>query len=316
MSYDESKVADASAHLESTLRDQAPMLELAEAIKTVNAMLAQEAEGYSLEPLYEKIPEALKGYIELVYDLSNNPSLRFMEGLLYKSPYYNQGLQSISLSLCSSSSRPFALSTPKLDDQDRLHLPIPFNHPAVETLFKMKQTAGDPFQVADELSVETRDKERFLSLFTEEPPAKPLRYSGDGVRVRYFGHACVLIETKDTAILHDPVISYKCDGEPPRYTYEDLPEVIDYVLITHGHSDHCIFETLLQLRHKIGTVIVPKSSGGALVDPSLKLILQAIGFDNVRELDEMETVSVKGGTITALPFIGEHADLSIKTKSF
>ena len=45
-------------------------------------------------------------------------------------------------------------------------------------------------------------------------------------RVRYFGHACVLIETQDITILCDPLISYQHRAGIPRYTYADLPEVI------------------------------------------------------------------------------------------
>jgi len=75
-----------------------------------------------------------------------------------------------------------------------------------------------------------------------------------------------------------------------------------------------MFETLLQLRHKIGTVIVPKNSGGNIVDPSLKLLFQNLGFANVREIDELESIEIKGGSVTGLPFFGEHADLNIRTK--
>jgi L-ascorbate metabolism protein UlaG (beta-lactamase superfamily) len=35
----------------------------------------------------------------------------------------------------------------------------------------------------------------------------------------------------------------------------------------------------------------------------------------VREVDEMETISLPDGAITSLPFFGEHADLNIRTKS-
>jgi hypothetical protein len=55
------------------------------------------------------------------------------------------------------------------------------------------------------------------------------------VRVRYFGHACVLVET---AVLTDPFVSYDYPAEVPRYTLADLPDQIDYALITHAHSDH------------------------------------------------------------------------------
>lgn len=75
-----------------------------------------------------------------------------------------------------------------------------------------------------------------------------------------------------------------------------------------------MFETLLQLRHKTRNVIVPKNNGGTLADPSLKMVLRNIGFTRVTEIDEMETIEVEGGSITGLPFLGEHADLNIRTK--
>src|SRR6185436_19797617 len=112
----------------------------------------------------------------------------------------------------------------------------------------------------------------------------------------------------------DPVLSYTYENDISRYTYLDLPDSIDYVLITHNHQDHILFETMLQLRHKIGTIVVPRSSGGALQDPSLKLMLRQIGFANVIELDEMESLDFPQGSITGLPFLGEHADLNIRTK--
>jgi L-ascorbate metabolism protein UlaG (beta-lactamase superfamily) len=116
-------------------------------------------------------------------------------------------------------------------------------------------------------------------------------------------------------VLLDPVISYKSGGGVERYTYADLPDKIDYALITHTHQDHLMLESLLQLRHKIGTIVVPRSNGGSLADPSLKLMLQQIGFNNVRELDELEMIETDGGYIQGLPFLGEHGDLNIRTKS-
>ncbi|HWW75646.1 MAG TPA: hypothetical protein VNZ44_09630, partial [Pyrinomonadaceae bacterium] len=59
---------------------------------------------------------------------------------------------------------------------------------------------------------------------------------------------------------------------------------------------------------------VPKNNGGGLADPSLKLVLQNIGFKHVAEIDEMESLPVEGGEIVGLPFLGEHADLNIRTK--
>jgi L-ascorbate metabolism protein UlaG (beta-lactamase superfamily) len=144
------------------------------------------------------------------------------------------------------------------------------------------------------------------------PPYLP--YEGAGVRWRYFGHACILIEVNGCSLLFDPVLSYTYESDISRYTYLDLPERIDYVLITHNHQDHVLLETLLQIRNKIGTIVVPRNGGGSLQDPSLRLILENCGFKNVVEMSEMEEICDNGVRIRALPFLGEHGDLAILTK--
>ncbi|HEX8559977.1 MAG TPA: MBL fold metallo-hydrolase [Pyrinomonadaceae bacterium] len=314
INYDVSRVADVKALMERTTRASAPLLEFAKGVQAVNELLSNEGDGSSLEPLYSKVPEALRGYVELVYDLNNNPSARFIEGLLYKSPYYDESLQSVALSLVEEDERPFALSTPSLKRGDSLHLNIPFRAEELAQLFAMKDAPQPLDYVKELLRVSKEDEELFASFFTAEAPPPRERYAGKGVRVRYFNHACVLIESAEASVLIDPLVSYSYPSDIPRYTFADLPETIDYVVITHNHQDHCVFETLLQLRHKTRNVIVPKNNGGGLADPSLKLVLQNIGFRNVRELDEMETFEIEGGGITGLPFLGEHADLNIKTK--
>jgi L-ascorbate metabolism protein UlaG (beta-lactamase superfamily) len=116
-------------------------------------------------------------------------------------------------------------------------------------------------------------------------------------------------------MLTDPSVSYEYESDIPRYTFSDLPKTLDYVLITHVHQDHLLLETLLQLRHKIKNIVIPRSGGGSLADPSLKMILTRLGFKSVIELDEMEEEEIESGTITCLPFLGEHADLNIKSKA-
>jgi L-ascorbate metabolism protein UlaG (beta-lactamase superfamily) len=134
------------------------------------------------------------------------------------------------------------------------------------------------------------------------------------VRWRYFGHACILVETRHLNILFDPVLSYTYESDISRYTYADLPSRIDYVIITHNHQDHILLETLLQIRHKVGTIIVPRGGTGALQDPSIRLALREAGFRNVVELGELETLDIERGSITGVPFFGEHSDLAVSTK--
>jgi L-ascorbate metabolism protein UlaG (beta-lactamase superfamily) len=156
----------------------------------------------------------------------------------------------------------------------------------------------------------------FSTFFTNEKPAPYKKYDGDKIRMRYFGHACILIETKDFSLLLDPLISYYgYPSEVDHFSEMDLPETIDYVLITHNHQDHILFETLLPLRHRIKNLIVPRTCSGRLEDPDLELMFKAIGFDQVMSIDEMETLTFHDTRITGVPFMGEHADLNIRNKS-
>jgi L-ascorbate metabolism protein UlaG (beta-lactamase superfamily) len=314
INYDASRVNDIKALLDRTEREQAHLLKFAEAVRELDQMVTGEATGYSLEPLYARVPDILKGYVELVYDLNNYPSIRFIEGLLYRSPYYNPAAQQIALSLTEQDERPFVFSTPRLEGDGRLILNLPLRAAALDELFAMKETPQPYAQIKERLGIGEADDELFATLFAAQGPRPREPYTGDGVRIRYLGHACLLVQTKDVSILTDPVISYEYGGGSDHYTYADLPEQIDYVLITHNHQDHCMLETLLQIRHKTKALIVPKSNSGVLADPSLKFVLQHAGFDNVREIDEMERIEVAGGAITGLPFLGEHGDLNIRSK--
>jgi L-ascorbate metabolism protein UlaG (beta-lactamase superfamily) len=314
INYDVGKVGQVRELLERTRKEQSHLLELADAIRSLDATLQEQATGSSLEPLYPRVPEALRGYVELVYDLHHRPSIRFMEGMLYKSRYYDTRSQSVALARADSAGRSFVFSTPRLKDDGRLSLNLPFDHQGIDELCAMRSDPRPYGHIREMLNVGPEQDETFSSFFTTEEPAPRARYDGEGVRVRYFGHACVLIETRDVSILSDPVISYGDLRGLDCFAYADLPETIDYVLITHNHQDHIIFEPLLQLRHKIRNVVVPRSSGASLADPSLKLILQTIGFKSVLEIDEMESIPIEGGRLTGVPFLGEHSDLNVKSK--
>jgi L-ascorbate metabolism protein UlaG (beta-lactamase superfamily) len=312
--YDEQRVEEVSALIETTRGGRAALLELAGAIRQLDEMLLHEADGSSLQPLYAQVPEPLRGYVELIYDLNDQPSFRVIEPLLYRSRFYDASAQTVVMSAIGQDNRPFMLSTPRLPRRHELHLPVPFAHPGLDALFRMKREAGTIADAWHALGFAGAPDPLFADCFTPAAPRPYEPYRGDGVRWRYFGHACLLVETRDVTVLLDPVLSYTYETDISRYTYEDLPDTIDYVLITHNHQDHILLETMLQLRHKVRTFVVPRSGGGALQDPSLNLLLRQIGFANVTELDELESLPIPCGSITGLPFLGEHADLGIRTK--
>jgi L-ascorbate metabolism protein UlaG (beta-lactamase superfamily) len=316
MDYKTPRVEDIKRLRETTRVDHADCIALAQAIAELDELLKKEAKGYSLEALYEKVPEILKGYVELAYDLNNNPSFRIFESLLYKSKFYKEDAQSVALWVTDNDERPFCLSTPRLNGPKVLHLDIPLNHFGIDTLSRMKRQPGSIDEVAAQLGVKEEDRPLFDTFFTRQEHPAYRKYEGPYVRMRYFGHACILIETKDISILVDPLISYYgYESSVAHFSDIDLPDVIDYVLITHNHQDHILFETLLPLRHKIRNVIVPRTTTGALQDPNLKLVFNHVGFDNVIEIDEMEEVNHGSCVITGIPFTGEHSDLNIQAKT-
>lgn len=294
--------------------ERAHLIELSKAIGDLDAMLRETAKGYTLQMLYPKVPEILRGYVELVYDRNNHASFRLVEPLLYGSKYYDRSQQSVMLSLISNDDRPFVLSTPRLESDNSLHLQFPFDHEMVDELFRLKTVPCSWFEIKNLLQTPDSKDDLLRSFLTEKRPPRYLPYAGPGVRWRYFGHACILIESQGISMLFDPVLSYTYESDISRYTYLDLPDKIDYVLITHNHQDHVLFETLLQIRHKVRNLIVPRSGNGQLQDPSLKLLLQNCGFKNVMEISEMEDIQDGQVRVTGLPFFGEHADLDIQTK--
>ncbi len=308
------EVEKIKALYQSTLVNERQLLELSEAIDRLHAMLENSANGLSLESFYSDVPSQLAGCVELVYDLHNNANIRFIEPLIYQQ-YYDSNKQSVVLSTINEDMRPFSLSTPYLPSERKISLNIPFSQQSIDMLYQSRREACDLNKLMEILNIVDKQQQQFSTYFTEECPNMHRRYESDGLRVRYFGHACVLMETKNTSILIDPLISYSYNAKPERFSYLDLPNKIDYVLITHNHQDHFDFETLLQIRHQVDQIVIPRNNNGCLADPSLKLILQHIGFGNITQLDELETISFSDGEITGIPFLGEHGDLNIQSKS-
>jgi L-ascorbate metabolism protein UlaG (beta-lactamase superfamily) len=313
--YETPKVDEIRALLAQTRQQQAHMIELASAIAALDDLLRKKAKGDSLESLYAEVPPPLRGYVELVYDLNHHPALRLLEGLLYRSRYYDRSLQHFSFGIVDRDFLPYERSTPVLEDGQQVFAALPWDDRRLDDLFACEYVPVRIEEMQERLGLETRHHARFRELFTSSPAPQRHTRPESGMRIRYFGHACLLIESRDVSILTDPFISYEYPNNLPRYTLCDLPEKIDYVVITHGHGDHIRPETLLRLRHRVETVVVPHCAGRRLQDPSLRLMLKAMGFESVIELHEMESIRLPGGAITALPFLGEHSDLDIQGKS-
>lgn len=309
----EDRVTEVSELLDTIKRDSADILRFAAAIADAEEIIRQGATGFDLTPLYPKLPDILSGLVEIAYDTNNQAQLRYLEPLAYESVAYTEHRQSVQLSLETGIERPFTMSTPRLASPDVLDLHIPFRHPALDELFRARVHPTSVAKLRDMLDLGDDDTARLRRLLADAPSLGSDRHIDAGGRIRYMGHACLMMQTPDAAIITDPFLSAD-STQHDRYTYSDLPDYIDLALITHGHQDHIVLESLLQLRGRIGAVVVPRSSRGNLSDPSLGLYLKHVGLP-VIEVDDFSEVEFPGGTVTATPFLGEHADLDIRAKS-
>lgn len=298
--------------LEEIRAGQADNLQLARDVPEFCNYVNAEAKGQSLEPFYAKIPDSMRGFVELLYDYYSNPVVRLLESLLYESRYYKKELQSVRIfPQATDASRPRFLSTPRLPQPDQIEWRVPFAAPELDDFFKLEAEPQPLGRIREILGTTPDEDEVLLPLLTPDRPPPPPAWEGERVRVRYFGHATVLVEWNGISILTDPWVGVRPSrGGVERLTYRDLPERIDFALITHAHHDHFVPETLLRLRHKIDCLVVPHTFNLLYADTSLKLMAKKLGFRNVVELEALESIPFLGGEIFAVPFFGEHADLA------
>lgn len=292
---------------------------LAEALRHLEVNLLPQYSGESLEGLYADLPAELSGRIELFYDRDNRtPDYRVIEPLMYSSEFYDESLHQVRFSRIEQDSREFALTTPMLEyEPDQLLVDVPLGSKLLDEIFAGGLSADDLGRIADQLKLSGERLKLFDEYFEQRDDSGP-EPADDNDVIEYIGHACVLVRHAGTTFLVDPVLSYSDypDGDDDRFTFANLPPVIDYVMITHNHQDHMLFETLLKIRHRVSTIIVPRSTNASIVDPSMGSILRRLGFSQVVEMDDMEEMRAgQSSTITALPFLGEHGDLRIRTKS-
>lgn len=309
-----SAIDEAKELIRYIVEDCADLISLSTDYETVDRALQGAAKGYSLNEYYDSSPSSLQGIVEYIYDLNSRARMRLLEPLTYIK-YAIRRHQSLVVHRESEMERKFFLNTPRLPSDGDLHLRAAFASEVVDLLAVARTAPVNRSRLMSLLAPITDRADVIAGMFTTAAPNRDQpEHDGSGVRVRYFGHACVLLQSCSTTVLIDPVIAYGEAGSTKRFTHADLPDRIDYLVITHGHQDHFSPESLLQLRHKVGTVVVPSTNGTSLADPSMKLILRELGFEHVISLDMLDEVSTKDGFIRGLPFLGEHSDLDIAGK--
>ncbi|WP_133640942.1 MBL fold metallo-hydrolase [Sphingobacterium paludis] len=118
----------------------------------------------------------------------------------------------------------------------------------------------------------------------------------------WLGHSSLFLQLDGKRIVVDPVlvsaspVSFVNKPFPgaDRYTPSDIPP-IDLLLLTHDHWDHLDYQTMLDLKDRIKSVVCPLGVGAHLeywgFDPKL---IQEVDWNETRQID----ASIK---LTALP---------------
>jgi len=305
------RAQEARALYDQTCSTLADNIAFGEALTGFQNWLTENACGESLAKSYAQTPGPLRGYVELLYDYYNHSIVRCLEGMLYKSKYFRPDLQSLRIFEQSSDlSRAYYMSTPRLPDETSIDWEIAFDDDRIDALFALDEKPKPLDAIREILDAPRSSDARLCALLRESEGAILAPWTREEIRIRYFGHACALVEYGGVSVLVDPLIAVRpTQHEIERFSFDDLPPRIDYALITHGHHDHFVVETLLRLRRRIGALVVPKSSGVFHGDMSLKLMAERLGFRNVIEVESFETIDLPNGRIVAAPFLGEHNDL-------
>ena len=301
--------------IDQTMTACQDLIAFARSLRAFDQTLRDGAKGYCLSDFYSRVPTPLSGAVEIAYDLNNNPTLRVIEEIIYKYHLDNTHTQEIYLSHVKDADRQFFMSTPRLADADTISLKVPFSDPRLDSLASMRIRGGSRCEALGLFDLDDSKKSVFDSFFTTESPERnEPNYHGSDVRVRYFGHACVLVQTAKNSILIDPMVTWDANKTDGRFVFTDLPDSIDFLIISHCHQDHFSPEMLVQLRHRVRTVVVPRNNGGNIADPSMALILRRLGYRDIVIVDAFDSIGFDEGEIISLPFSGEHADLNIHSK--
>ena len=125
------------------------------------------------------------------------------------------------------------------------------------------------------------------------------------IKTTLVGHACLLIQSKETTILTDPVwfdylweeINVLC---PSIVLQKDKVPPLDVLNLSHRHQDHFDVRTLAYLV-KNERILTPDTIVLAPKDDLLLDILHELEFKNIKMVADFEPIRVKDVTITSTP---------------
>ena len=118
----------------------------------------------------------------------------------------------------------------------------------------------------------------------------------------WLGHSSFLLQIGGSRLLADPVLSDRCSpvsfAGPRRFSElplraDELPE-IDVLFLSHDHYDHLDYRTVLAVKDRVGTFIVPLGLDAVLTG-------WGVEKEKIRSLDWWESVTIGSLTCTLTP---------------
>jgi UDP-MurNAc hydroxylase len=140
----------------------------------------------------------------------------------------------------------------------------------------------------------------FISIISAEYPA---------MRTTLIGHATLLVQSKGTTLISDPVLFQPHWEElnvhcPSIDLDRDKIPPVDILNISHRHQDHFDIRTLAHLARN-DKILAPDVVVLAPQDEILLDVLKELEFKDVRVVKDFETMQIKGLTLTPTPSLNE-----------
>jgi L-ascorbate metabolism protein UlaG (beta-lactamase superfamily) len=129
-----------------------------------------------------------------------------------------------------------------------------------------------------------------------------LTLARDRPRVTFVAHTSLLVQSKRTAVLFDPLLRRSC-GLPEK-GFDVTRLKLGAICCSHSHWDHCDVASLL-LFDKRTPVIIPKVSKTTIFNPPISPMLRLLGFDDIREVELWKPIQIDDIEIVPVPFHGE-----------
>lgn len=124
----------------------------------------------------------------------------------------------------------------------------------------------------------------------------------DGTRLSFVGHTSLLVQTHSTAVAFDPLFRLDYGHFSRARGVADL--ALSAICLSHSHWDHCHFQTLAWF-DKTVPVLIPRVVRPTAFNPPIVSMLQALGFEDIREVEHWSAVSFGDMEIIPTPFHGE-----------